>query len=434
MFINKKSRSFRFSLVCGMVLSLVFAAGSLAAAQTTIKMWFLSSFYTSDSIRAFYDNFLEEFNKANPDIKLEYRIVAGGLAGLNEAVAVGVATGTGPDIAYISSNTVARLTHGQLHAGLARPLDEYIDRWDGKKDILPALLDEVRIDGKTYALPFIMWPNMDIYNYDLFDANGVAVPNTWDEQIAATRRLTRIGNDGKVEIWGYRAPMNDFFAFYLLGRAMEQLGTKLIEPEAKSGSINNDIGRQAMNYLHELYRVGMPDGRVGVTANDVMGNKVAAFQAQSTSTVVIGLEDTDIRYGFHRFTKPAGGTDILQVMSGTLYMLSTTQHPDKAWRVMEAFLKPNNLKKYYMVEPRWQPVHRSLFADPEIISRPQSLATLQLMIDPITSYGPSHPLLTEISTPVGAYLRPAIMGQTSISSALEEAERVMNNLIAELMK
>jgi ABC-type glycerol-3-phosphate transport system substrate-binding protein len=363
---------------------------------------------------------------------VEYRWVAGGLAGLNEAVAIGVASGAGPDISYVSGNTIMRLTHGGLHAGLAEPIDDFLAQSGLDRRILPPLLEMVRYDNKTFGVPFIMWPIMEVYNLDLFESAGVAEPTTWAEQLDATRRLTRVNAAGAVEQWGYQGPsMTAVYAFYLLGRTMEQLGRRLIEPEADRGSLTNAEAQQAMYYLHDLYRLGMPDGRAGIRFPQILENKVAAFHGSLDSNLMNSLSTTNLRLEFRRFVKPAGGTDIVQCNVGTLYLLSTSKNKPEALRVLEAFMQPNNLKGYYMAAPHWQPVLQVHFTDADILSRPYTKGAMRVLTEPITTYGPKHPLLTEMYPSAGAVLAPAILGQTPIESALEEAERLMNAAIAE---
>ncbi len=101
-----------------MVVFTIMSSGG-AAARTIVNWWTVSSFFVTEAEQTWIKQFEANFEKNNPDIDLEIRPVAGGTAGLNEAVALGVATNTGPDIAYMATNVVGRWTHGGIHAGLA---------------------------------------------------------------------------------------------------------------------------------------------------------------------------------------------------------------------------------------------------------------------------------------------------------------------------
>ena len=77
-------------------------------------------------------------------------------------------------------------------AGKLLPLDEYIN--DGTKDkVLPGSLNAFQFDGKTYSLPMFSW-NMVLYcNKEIFDNNGVKIPETYDELMDAVKKLSAKG-------------------------------------------------------------------------------------------------------------------------------------------------------------------------------------------------------------------------------------------------
>ena len=79
-------------------------------------------------------------------------------------------------------------------------LDEYIksdDSFDATK--YSGLVDQLTMDGKTYALPFRYDNNLTFYNKDLFDAAGIDYPDentTWDEFHEMAKALTKDGVSG----------------------------------------------------------------------------------------------------------------------------------------------------------------------------------------------------------------------------------------------
>jgi ABC-type glycerol-3-phosphate transport system substrate-binding protein len=411
---------------------LIVSLASSAMAKTVVEWWTLASFFVTEAEQAWITQWEAEFEKNNPDIDLEIRAMPGGTAGLNEAIALGIATGTAPDIAYMPINTVGRWTHGGILGGFAEPLNRYLETWPYRQQMLASLLDAATIDGNVIALPYMMWPNCEVYNLNITETSGVALPNNWDEQLAAMRKLTRVDGAGVIEQYGYQGPVSASYFFYLLGRVMEQQGVKLIEPGATQGFINNDAGRQAMYYIAELYRTGMPD-KYGMRWPAINSNKVASFFGDGQSANVHNLTETGVRPAFRGFVGPQGGTDVIWFNGGAHYILSTSKNKDAAWRVLADFTTPSNLLNYYVNQPRQQPVFTSLINHRSIVSRPYSSELLQLFTLPIVSYGPVHALLTEIATPVGEILKPAGLGDAPIESALIEGERLMNQILADNM-
>jgi len=72
-------------------------------------------------------------------------------------------------------------------------------------DFYPELLAACRYDGRQILMP--RWFNVALlyYNRKLFDAAREPYPTadwTWDDYIAAAKRLTRRDRNGKVDVWG----------------------------------------------------------------------------------------------------------------------------------------------------------------------------------------------------------------------------------------
>jgi hypothetical protein len=51
----------------------------------------------------------------------------------------------------------------------------------------------MRADGTLYAVPFASQTQLVIYNKTIFDQNGIAEPNTWEELVAASQKLKDAG-------------------------------------------------------------------------------------------------------------------------------------------------------------------------------------------------------------------------------------------------
>jgi multiple sugar transport system substrate-binding protein len=145
-----------------------------------------------------WDALIEAFQEANPG----YRVVkkntwdAAGSAGMSGAEAylragevdVVPVAGIGPWVAE----------------GLLLDLTPYLQQ-DGL-DLAPfgPLLASTEWQGKPYALPTVLHPQVLVYNREMARAAGVTIPAdkwTWDEFRAAARALTHGEGEGKV--WGF---------------------------------------------------------------------------------------------------------------------------------------------------------------------------------------------------------------------------------------
>lgn len=138
--------------------------------------------------RAAYETFIDTFEAANPGITVKFEAFEA--ANYNTILSTALAGGTGPDVmmvrAYGGLENVAA-------AGYLEPLSP--ENVPALADFAaPALAAEsVRADGKVYAVPFASQTQLVIYNKEIFDANGLEEPQSWDELVAVSQALKDAG-------------------------------------------------------------------------------------------------------------------------------------------------------------------------------------------------------------------------------------------------
>lgn len=405
-----------------MTLSILLAG--TVYAKTPISFWIGAQ---QPGAEGWYKEFEENFNKNNPDIQLEIRMAGDGTT-MRENLVVAIAGGVAPDIHYESTNVMSNW----IMSGAARPIDEFLDRMPGWDDLIPDLLESVQFNGKTYALPYAMWPIFSLYNMNLYEASGVSIPETWNEHVETTRRLTRLDADGNVEVYGYVSgePESSAWAYIKFNHAMEQLGITMVESFATSGNIDITAGSQALRYRADLIEAGMRGApRVGM--GEFGAGQVAAIQGSGFSGwQLVDAVEAGASPFLGRFPGPTVGTDSVMHNANALFMVSTTRYPEEAWRVMQAFASVENLREYYMVDQHFSPVYRALLDDPVLLERPFALEQMRLLYPPIKAYGATHPLYPTFRLAVGEALMAAIRGEMPIESALVESQRLLDAQLA----
>jgi multiple sugar transport system substrate-binding protein len=91
--------------------------------------------------------------------------------------------------------------------GILAPLDDYLktEKVD-LGDFAPAALDQMKYEGKTYALPIAVHTQQLMYNKDLLDKAGVTPPTTMDELADAVKKLTVTDANGAITQIGLGNP------------------------------------------------------------------------------------------------------------------------------------------------------------------------------------------------------------------------------------
>jgi ABC-type glycerol-3-phosphate transport system substrate-binding protein len=133
-----------------------------------------------------------------------------------------------------------------------------------------------------------------------------------------------------------------------------------------------------------------------------------------------------------RVVGPKAGQDIIRFNAGTMYILSTSKHPDEAWRVLADFTSPENSAEYLQAQISYLPVRRSVLGKMNtIVTHPLATKMAQLMYSPMTTYGAVHEYWSSFFTTGGNLILSALQGKRAIPGTLEEAERLMNATLAE---
>lgn len=424
---QKLNRLTATQVICLAVLFVLGLASWPGNAKVPIVMWLSSQ---PVGVNEWAKQFQDQFNAQNPDIDLKVEVYPS-VTTQREKLLVALAGGVAPDIFYESSNTMGQWMLSQV----ATPLDKYLDAMPDKRDLMPDVLRGVQYQGKIWALPFSVWPVNDLYNLDLFAQQGIALPRNWDEMITAARRLTKVDpNSGAVTVYGYRRTTNDLANFIDLQLAMEQLGATTIDVDATKSTINSAEARRALTYIYEVGNAGMPTGRGGSDTTAILNGTVAVqhmFLSYTMANMVNEIKSSGRNFKIARYVGPETGKDMVHHNAGTLFMVSSTKYPDAAWRVMQAWIERNNLKNYLMAHGSTLSVRISQATDNDLRSRPYAEEMMFSLVPPITSYGPTNPFFTEFRLPAGAFLTQAINGQISIESALEQAQKMIDTIIAE---
>lgn len=109
----------------------------------------------------------------------------------------------------------------------------------------PWVLDNLKIDGKLYSLPYAMNTNAIYYNLDLFDKFGVPYPKsgmTWDDIIDVSKRLSR--TEDSVQYKGFMY-LNSYWLGY-------QLSQPFTDPTKKKAAINTDGWSRAFQTMKAI--------------------------------------------------------------------------------------------------------------------------------------------------------------------------------------
>ncbi len=179
------------ALVAGLGTALL--AGQ-ADAASTVRFW-----YHFDNPENPMSDLVKKFEDANPDIKIDARNIPWN--SYYDNLYTAIAGGNAPDAAMLKMFALPRL----LEMEALEPLDDRINSWDGKDNILDNLFELTKAqDGKHYYLPVQYVALYLYYRADMFAELGLTPPKTCEELRDAAIKLTRDTNgDGRIDTYGF---------------------------------------------------------------------------------------------------------------------------------------------------------------------------------------------------------------------------------------
>lgn len=257
----------------------------------TINLW-LPTLATDTSVveQTAWDELLAPFEKEHG---VDVNVTITPWSSYEEKYLTGVSSGNGPDLGYMYTEMMG----DYIKQGGIVPFDGYL-----KSDETAQYnyLDQGKVDGKQYALPFVVGAARLTYvNMDILKDSGVAeVPQTWDEYLSAAAKIKAAGHVVTTQPWGSpdRGMLSESFIPLLW-----QAGGELFSADGSKTAFNSPEGLEAAQFIKTLLDDGYMDSNVsGLTADETRQQFIdgkVAFLADAQSWASSNLTDAGFEVG-----------------------------------------------------------------------------------------------------------------------------------------
>ena len=333
-----------------------------ADSRVTVKLWHAMGGESQKTLKTMVD----EFQKANPDIRVEL-VGMGNYDALAQKLMGAVAAKEPPTIAQMYENWTT-----QLHAaGELVFLDSLVHGPDGLSDedmgdIYPALLENNTWDGRLLTLPFNKSVPVYYFNVPMFEQAGYAeFPGTWPEFRQAANTLMKRDPAGNAEVWG-AAGGTDIWIF---GSMLFQKGGRFLDREDGKPEFNSPAGVEALRFQVDMVlkdRVQNTDV-ARTPMDDFLVGRIATLTGSSTWRAPV-LKDETFKVGMASvpiWNEPAAivyGTNI------GMFQRAKPEEKAAAWRFIKWFISPEQQVEWSL--GTWYvPIHRRSLEDPRIQER-----------------------------------------------------------------
>lgn len=232
------------------------AAAAADQPKTELTMYYPIS--VGGPLTKVIDGMIEGFQSEHPDVTVK-AVYAGNYDDTRVRALSALKSGEKVQLSVLFSIDAYDL----VEQGLVLPFEDVVKTDEDKawlKSFYPALMANSHVDGKTWGIPFQRSTIVMYYNKDMFRAAGLdpeKPPATWDEMVAAGKKLTKDGHYGlMVPSTGYPYWMFQCFAI--------QNGKELMSADGRHVSFDDPAVIDALSFWRSLateHKI-MPEGAI----------------------------------------------------------------------------------------------------------------------------------------------------------------------------
>jgi multiple sugar transport system substrate-binding protein len=370
----------------------------------------------------FYD-MVQNFEAKHPDIKLDFEAIP--WDHVTSIFTNKTLAGDPPDITFLPNGPQYKLAR----AGYLHPLDDFDFDWSDYNDNI--LRENMSVDGHVYLVPNYTIPFVLYYNKALFEEAGIErPPQTWDEMIAAAKKLTRdTDGDGKIDTWGLGLPASSVHPPFVF-QTMEVLVWLLGGDVAKDGRATFDspeVKEAVQLYVDLVYEHEVMPRAAATWDKEYMSlfrNGQIAMTIRGAEEYVPAVDAMGDDVGIARVPPPEAGDPPYTWTEIWGFVMSENAgetKPQAAWAFLEEFAAPET----FLLSAEYQkglPTRRSVAEDEIYRSDP----TLTFLADYVVDAGRADPYIEEFEAWADILARTvegAVLGLGKPDELLSNAQR-----------
>jgi ABC-type glycerol-3-phosphate transport system substrate-binding protein len=392
-----------------------------SASQSGELTWQIAD-YGGPAGQAWFDQTLiPGFTKDRPQVRVNMIYVTWAEHGQKRDTLF--AAGQGPDVLQSGA--------GQAHAyrKLVIPLDERLRRWKEWNDYYPATLATSTWQNKHYGIPARIDARAMIYRQDLFQKQGLRLPETWDDLRQAAIALTRREAGELVQLGYDPSDWDGQFGSQRYVPRVWQNGGEVVSQDGRKPLFNSTEGVDALRYWTDLFNTIAPlEARLPVPptgASRLAGGTAAAqlagqwIQRAAIEVVPDAVPNLVVRPPLRQRRQQ------INVFSNWFGIGSQSKYPDLAWELLMYFNRADNLLEYLRLNVSTLP--RKGLPDSAYTSDPRY--QLKTWAEVLEKYSRPNPLIvaqsgTDPYAVLTAAMRAVREGKQGPKQALDEAARL----------
>jgi ABC-type glycerol-3-phosphate transport system substrate-binding protein len=354
-------------------------------------------------------------------------------ANYDQQILSALAAGTGPDVFEIGDRSVPK------RESVIAPMPAAVEAQFGLLAIKNAFPDVVTQDfvknGQVYALPLSIDTLAMIYNKDLFNTAGIAIPPaTWDKFEADVTKLRVLGPSGELTqaaaaIGGSEtsvAHAPDLLALLMLQNGTTMVNQGLTSAQFASNS-GGSAGIAAFNFYLQFANVASPyyawNDQMGDDADSFAAGKTAVIFAYQSDLAAIQAKAPFLNIGVAPMPQATGASVAVNYPSYDGFVAAKAGQSALAWNFIVYLTASDANEKMYLTATGKPPALRTeIQAD---VNDPNLSVFAAQALTAKSWYEPDD---VQVDSIFNAAIQKVLSGADDSTTALKQAQASVNAL------
>jgi multiple sugar transport system substrate-binding protein len=410
---NGVMKGLRLGTMAALALSASVVGLTTAAQAGTVRV---TVAYYSAETEPYFRKMAEAFNKANPGTEIKIEVVNWDT--LLQKLTTDISGNANADLSIIGTRWLVDF----VKQDLVEPLDGYMDA-AFKDRFIGTFLSPAQIDSKNFGLPIAASARALYYNKEqLAKAGFPDGPKSWDDVVAASRKLKAAGMAG----FGLQGKEVETDVYYYYG--LWSNGGDVIGKDGKA-AFNSAAGLKALTTYKTLIDEGLT--QAGPTSNsreDVQN----LFKQGRVSMVItapflinqIKKEVPNLPYGITSL--PSGGTDVTYGVTDSIVMFKNSKVKKEAWAFLD-YLFTKEPRVEFTKGEGFLPTTKAEASDPYFTGNKELQSFVNLL--PVAKFAPLVEGWEGVAEAVIRNVQAVYLGKAAPADALKAAEADANKAL-----
>ena len=311
----------KLSILKATTLALTLALASSAQAAT-LQFWKFGT--PEEAANKALQGWVDQWNKENPETQVALKVFP-----FNDytgpVLTTAFAAGNGPDVFWASPGTFLQYVSSGIAADLSSLFTPAL-----RKDLLPAAVQAVTVNGKPYAMPFEQEPVALFYNKDILAKYKLPVPKSWNDVLRASKVL-KAANVTPIVIEPAPGAYQNFTWYPFLW----ETGANAADATLSNATMNTPGVAKALDFWRTLIQQGYAprtasDGTNNIAATPFASGKAAMIVDGMWAIGALNQMSKKVNYGVTTLPTPTGRNPVTVYGGWTQVVNAKSQNVEAA--------------------------------------------------------------------------------------------------------